>query len=313
METQNKVIRGRIYKITNIANGMCYIGKTTYNDIQKRFVRHKYYALMEKGGTEKTLHQAIRDFGVDNFKIEEVETVKAPQFLENREKYWIAYYHSWIGDPKCNGYNQSRGGEGTHYSSTDFGDYLSDSIIQLYKRSQNQSEVARQLGIDVTTVRNYLRLNNITPLDARTVAINTTGKKVAVYYDNELLAVYPSMGQANEHIIGNTKQDVRHISEICNGKSQRKTVRGYTFKFTDQEVFNEDLYLENKSNKLCSSVTKKGCQMIDIETGEVINTFESGCEAGRYFKMERPSSATTCIRRAVQRDGTWRGYKWRRI
>lgn len=310
METQDKIIRGYIYKITNIANGMCYIGKTTYNNIQRRFAQHKSYALVAKGGTEKTVHQAIRDFGIENFKIEKIETVKAPDFLEERERYWIAYYHSWIGDSECNGYNQSKGGEGTHYSSTEFSDYLSDKIISLYEKVQNQQEVSRQLKIDPKTVRNYLYLNNIAVLSVKEVAIKETGKKVAIYKDNILIAIYPSLGDAARHFVD--KESASHISEVCYGK--RKWIKGYTAKFTDEDIFNSDYMIlttnefinNSKSNK------KKPILMIDIQTNTILKEFKSGCEVGRYFNMDRPQSATTCISRAIQRNGTWRGYKWER-
>ena len=125
MNTEEKVIRGYIYKITNLINNMMYIGKTTYKDIQKRFSQHKYYALVIKGGSSTTVHQAIRDFGIENFKIELIKTVYAPEYLEDAEKELIAYYHTWIKDPECNGYNQSQGGEGTHYNGNEFNDRFS--------------------------------------------------------------------------------------------------------------------------------------------------------------------------------------------
>ena len=113
-------IKGYIYKITNLQNGMSYIGKTTYSNVQKRFDQHKYYALTIKGGKSNSLHQAIRDFGINNFTIEIIDTITAPDSLEQKEKEYIALYHTSIKDPECKGYNQSRGGEGTHYRNDEF-------------------------------------------------------------------------------------------------------------------------------------------------------------------------------------------------
>lgn len=314
METQNEIIRGYIYKITNIANGMCYIGKTTYKDIQKRFAQHKTYALVAKGGTEKTVHQAIRDFGIDNFKIEEIEIVKAPEFLENRERYWIAYYHSWIGDPECNGYNQSRGGEGTHYSSTEFSDYLSDKIISLYEQVQNQQEVSRQLGIDPTTVRNYLYLNNIAVLSSKEVAIKETGKKVAVYDGDNLIAIFPSIGQVIAHMNNANTQDTRHVSEICHG-GNRKYLHGYSFQFTDEEIFNNDIILTYATNYIPGQGRKmngirKPVKMINPETNEVIQIFNSLIEAGKFLNPLTPKSGQNQITIAIKNNKLYKNYKW---
>lgn len=309
MEKEN--ICGYIYKITNKVNGMCYIGKTTYSNIQKRFNQHIYYALIIKGGTQKTIHQAIRDFGIENFQIENIYTVKAPEILEDKEKEFIALYHSWIKDPECNGYNQSKGGEGTHYCKNNFNEELSEKILSLYEEKQNQNEVARQLNINVSTVKNYLLLNNISTLDAKTVTLNSQGKKVAVYNGEKLVAIYPSIGQANAHIKGTKPQDVGHISEICNEKGGRKTLKGFTFKFTEKELFNENMMLDPKDTNYIPKNKKKKFQMIDKTTKEVLEVFESGSDAGRYFNLPKPGNATTCISRAIERNGTWRGYEWK--
>lgn len=303
---EERIIVGYIYKITNIVNNFVYIGKTTYKDIQKRFIQHLSYA-ESGGGSEKTIHQAIRDFGKDAFIIEKIETVYAPDFLEEAEKRQIKKYHSWIGDPECKGYNQSRGGEGTHYSSNDFSDYLAEKIISSYEKTQNQRETAKELEIDPTTVRNYLAINGIKTLSSKDIAIKNTGKKVAIYNKDKLIAIYPSLGEAAKHFID--KEQASHISEVCYGK--RTNVKGYTAKFTEEKVFNQDFMIPTINN--VPKNKKKQVQMLDMNTKKVLKTFESGCEVGRYFEMPTPSQATTCIKKAIDRDGTWRGYKWNRI
>lgn len=35
-----------------------------------------------------------------------------------REQYWISFYHTWINDPQCRGYNLTIGGGPTHYGGT---------------------------------------------------------------------------------------------------------------------------------------------------------------------------------------------------
>lgn len=82
-----------IYKITNILNGKCYIGKT-YNT-EKRFEQHRQAF---KTGTNK-FYKAIREFGLENFKFEvlfECNYKDADTF----ENYMIDFYNS-----KADGYN----------------------------------------------------------------------------------------------------------------------------------------------------------------------------------------------------------------
>lgn len=296
-----KEIKGYIYKITNIQNGFCYIGKTI-KDINKRFQAHKYAASISKGSRE-SLQQAIRKYGEDKFKIELIDTIYAPDSLEEAERKYIKKYHSWIEDPECKGgYNLSKGGQG----GLEISEELLKKIVNVYEEVKNQMEVARRLDLDVSTVRNYLKMSGVNRDDAKTVAINITGKKVAIYDDNnKLIAIYPSIGEAARHF--KDQESASHISEVCYGK--RRQVRGYKAKFTDDEVFNENyilptLMIQNLKPK------KKSVAMIDIDTGKSLQIFESGCAAGRFFQMPRPASATTCIKRAIQRNGTWRGYKW---
>lgn len=304
---KENLIQGYIYKITNLQNNLSYIGKTTYKNINKRFQQHKYYALVLQKGSKTTIHQAIRDYGEDNFIIELVDTIYSPNFLEDAEKFYIQKYHTWIKDPLCKGYNQSRGGQGTHYIGNEFNETLLERIVNLYQQVKNQNEVARRLQINVTTVHNYLFMNNIQTDSAKTIAIRETGKKVAIYKNDKIIAIYPSLGEAAKHF--QEKEYASHISEVCVGK--RKNIKGYIAQFTDDEVFNENMFLPTL--KTMQSNAKKPVAMIDIKTGQELKIFESGCNAGRYFQLEKPSSATTCIKRAIERDGTWKGYKWKYV
>jgi hypothetical protein len=80
-----------VYKITNIVNEKIYIGQTT-ETLEKRFKRHSGYQLNDN----TYLHRAMKKYGVDNFKIEEIERVKNQKELDEREYYWIHYYNSHI-------------------------------------------------------------------------------------------------------------------------------------------------------------------------------------------------------------------------
>ena len=106
-----------IYKITNQINGKSYIGLTTKDRPTDRYSQHRYLSRhpeQENGNNPNSaIHAAMRKYGVDNFTFEIVEEVPEDQNLNLREKYWIKFFHTYVKDPLCNGYNLTEGGEGT--------------------------------------------------------------------------------------------------------------------------------------------------------------------------------------------------------
>ena len=103
-----------IYKITNKENNKCYIGQTI-RPIEQRFNRHINDALNNILDTH--FARAIRKYGKDNFYIEEIDTAKTQEELNQKEQYWIRFYNSVE-----NGYNEtdaiSKCGGNTYKSKT---------------------------------------------------------------------------------------------------------------------------------------------------------------------------------------------------
>ena len=87
-----------IYVITNIITGTQYVGQS--KNAQKRFLAHK----MAKDNT--LLHQAIRNYGADNFILEVLE--EQIEDFNIKEKEWIIKLNTLYP----NGYNMTKGGEG---------------------------------------------------------------------------------------------------------------------------------------------------------------------------------------------------------
>ena len=106
-----------IYKHTLVADcehkGWSYIGQTCQEDLNKRWRDGKGYL------TEDTLFsRAIKKYGIDNWntiwKHEILEAdIQTKELANEREKYWIAYYHTYINDNEPKGYNLTIGGEGS--------------------------------------------------------------------------------------------------------------------------------------------------------------------------------------------------------
>ena len=93
-----------VYKIINKVNNKIHIGVTS-KDIENRFKLHKSKA---KLGSQYPLHQAIREFGEDNFEISEIELTRDSKLAPELEKKYIKIFQS--NNPNY-GYNSTEGGE----------------------------------------------------------------------------------------------------------------------------------------------------------------------------------------------------------
>lgn len=97
-----------IYRHINKINGKSYIGLTC----QKAKLRWKNGTGYNKD-TQPVFYNAIQKYGWENFDHEILETdINSLEKANERERYWIAYYHTWIYDSNCNGYNNTQGGDG---------------------------------------------------------------------------------------------------------------------------------------------------------------------------------------------------------
>ena len=103
-------IIGHIYCVTCLPTGKLYFGQTVMS-IERRFGKHISKALRNP---QCKFHRAIRKYGSDNFRIEEVMWVEAPtkQALKAKldflERHFIQKF-----DTRRNGYNETDGGEGS--------------------------------------------------------------------------------------------------------------------------------------------------------------------------------------------------------
>jgi hypothetical protein len=140
----NDVIAG-IYKITNNVNKKCYIGQS--KDIYNRWKTHKQKMYQD----DSAFHCALRTVGIENFTWEILESELFDEETRNeREKYWIQYYHSLITE---NGYNSTRGGSANAGCLN-----LQKKVLQydiegnLLQEYESLSEASRQTGIFVSNL-----------------------------------------------------------------------------------------------------------------------------------------------------------------
>ncbi len=96
---------GIIYLITNKINGKLYVG-LTIQSIERRWEYHREQDFQNRIKSEESLHAAIREFGADNFIIEQIDSGTTKEGLEKKEIEWIKKLNTLIP----NGYNISTGG-----------------------------------------------------------------------------------------------------------------------------------------------------------------------------------------------------------
>ena len=93
-----------IYKLTNIENNKCYIGKST--NIKKRISDHFKASVGINSIADQQVHHEILNSGIWNWTIEVIIYCEKDK-LNEMEKYYIEFFksNSW-------GFNKTKGGEG---------------------------------------------------------------------------------------------------------------------------------------------------------------------------------------------------------
>lgn len=92
-----------IYKVTNLLNGKVYIGQTR-RSLEARWAQHCRDVQSKISCFE--LQKAIKEFGADNFSIEQIDSAESKSEADEKEVFWIKFYNS-VNE----GYNTSPGGK----------------------------------------------------------------------------------------------------------------------------------------------------------------------------------------------------------
>ena len=144
-----------IYLITNKVNEKKYVGQHC-GTTDSRWKQHLHAAL--KLEDPKPLYAAFRKYGIDNFTYEVLETLPKDaneELLDDREKYFIQQYDTFIKNGK--GYNLTLGGDGQigafcrtqtkkkmsdSMDKTDYGKYDPETgdLIKIYNKLSTAAE-----------------------------------------------------------------------------------------------------------------------------------------------------------------------------
>ena len=158
---------GEIYKITNLINGKCYVGKTKHQSVIRwRDHINGYHP-------SSLIHKAIKKYGIEHFSFDVIESNVSETLLNELEKHYIAKFSS----KTPNGYNLTNGGDGG----------IGLIVTEETKRKQSEvrkgkpwSENRRKVGQPRSKGNNY------------------AGKPVAMLNDNVIVATFVSVSDASD-------------------------------------------------------------------------------------------------------------------
>jgi group I intron endonuclease len=214
-----------IYKITNLVNGKIYVGKDAVNN-------PKYL------GSGLILENAVRKYGVDNFKKEILEECNSLEELSQRESFWINKLNS---TNRKIGYNITNGGEGGDtfsnqsnerkkeilekrsissrdiFSSEEYRKKLSVASKKLWKNPKHKSLIIKKLtGRKIKwkdkiskSIKEWHKTNPITESGRR--KMSEAGKK--------------SLGKEIKTIPQAVKRKIISLYQLCGPKTISKTLK----------------------------------------------------------------------------------------
>ena len=192
---------GYIYKVTNKINGKIYIGQTIQS-VKDRWYRHCGKSGISKAELNTHFKRAILKYGKENFTVETIEVCDSTK-LNDREKFYISYYNSYI-----NGYNSTIGGQdGSKPFKTSEEDET--QIISLYNYGFSLREIGREFNLDKTTVKGILVRHNISIRTTRTYKLSSTDR-INVMNDLDL-------GLSRKEIINKYNISKSYLSQLITG------------------------------------------------------------------------------------------------
>lgn len=210
-----------VYKITNLINKKNYVGQTI-SEIKYRWNSHKKYARKLK--RKYPIYLAMNKYGIENFKIEEIEKCNSIEELNEREVFWIQELNSHVP----NGYNIKMGGRnGKHSEET-------KQKIREKRKNQVFSEEARKRMSESGKNKIFTdeHKKHLSERQMGKKLSKETKRKLSFIHNKPVMQYDLQMNFIQEYksvMIARKQTNSYHISECCNDKV--KTSGGFIWKY----------------------------------------------------------------------------------
>lgn len=250
-------IDGKIYKITNLVNGKVYVGQTT----KTLKVRFRYHCYKYSGCV--AICEAIKKYGKDSFVIEQLDSAKTTEKLNQKEVSWI----NTLNSVSPNGYNIQIGGDNRVHSLSE---RLNSSILRGGKEF-NVYKIIKSIG--------YKRKANFKILKTESIGTWVNQNECA-----EVLQL-----------------NARNINACLKGKE--KYHRGYVFEHTDleseekrQKEISERKYFKKtfKVYKITEGSGKYGHRYFRVLKTEFVGTWNLSSDCASDLEIDR-KYIMTCL------------------
>ena len=289
-----------IYKIENLVNGKKYIGQST--NITKRWQQH-LEVLTQNTETaqlarEKPLYAAFIKYGLENFSFQIIEICNY-NILDEREKYWIKYYNSFINAENSQGYNLTIGGEG----KADIKQEEIQTFSALWEQGYCLTEISKKCNRSIDFVRRGLLLGCKT---YSLVESEKRGKECGINKHSQIIRYYD--------FLGNFIKEYSSIKEAATELKISEDVISYNLKYKTKMCHNGYFIRqeENQKEALERHMEMKGGAKTPVAQmgldNNILNYFISASEASRFLNKENTGLISACCAGRVK---TAYGFKWR--